>query len=250
MLANTRVILLRTHYAGNIGSVARVMANFGLTDLVLVDPIANPLDHQARQLAAGGVAVLDSLRVMTLDDALADCKIVFATTDDVSGPQRRTLAGSPADLMPRFVETLPSGSCALLFGPEPHGLTTEECGRAHALLTLPANREYSSFNLSMAVGITLYELFNASRTHTYTMQRDPAPFNEVDRALAHLEESLWAISFLYGQNGPYLMNGVRHLVLRAHPTPQEVGMLHGLARQLRHIASKWKGTETESPHDE
>jgi tRNA/rRNA methyltransferase len=250
MLANTRVILLRTHYAGNIGSVARAMANFGLADLVLVDPIANPLDHQARQLAAGGVAVLDTLRMMSLDEALADCKIVCATSDDVSGPQRRTLAGSPADLMSRFVETLPSGPCALLFGPEPHGLTTEECGRAHALLTLPAHRDYSSFNLAMAVGITLYELFNASRAHTYTMQRDPAPFQDVDRALAHLEASLWAISFLYGQNGPYLMNGVRHLVLRAHPTPQEVGMLHGLARQLEFVARKWKESETRPPTPE
>src|SRR5213596_2784437 len=116
MLAVTRVILLRSHYPGNLGGVARVMANFGLTDLVLVDPIADPKAHQARLMAAGGVEVLDNLRVLSLDEALADCKLVYATTDDVSGNLRRTVAGSPADLMPRFVETLPSGPCALLFG--------------------------------------------------------------------------------------------------------------------------------------
>jgi tRNA/rRNA methyltransferase len=112
---------------------------------------------------------------------------------------------------------------------------------------LPASREYSSFNLAMAVGITLYELKNAARSATFTIQREPAAFADVERALVHLEESLWAVSFLYGQNGPYLMNGVRHLILRAAPTPQEVGMLHGLARQLLFIAAKWKGTETEPP---
>ena len=222
------------------------MANFGLRDLVLVDPIADPKAHQARQMAAGGVEVLDNLRILSFDEALADCRLVYATTDDVSGNLRRTIAGSPAELMPRFVETLVGGPCALVFGPEPHGLTTEECGRAHALLTLPASREYSSFNLAMAVGITLYELRNAARSETYTIQREPAAFGDVERALAHLEESLWAVSFLYGQNGPYLMNGVRHLILRAAPTPQEVGMLHGLARQLLFIAAKWKGTEPTS----
>src|SRR5438034_9177801 len=104
MLAATRIILVRTHYPGNIGAVARVMANFGLHDLVLVDPIADPKEHQARQMAAGGVDVLDNLRILSFDDALADCKLVYATTDDVSGNLRRTIAGSPADLMPRFVE--------------------------------------------------------------------------------------------------------------------------------------------------
>lgn len=247
MISNVRVVLVRTHYPGNIGAVSRVMKNLGLSDLVLVDPIADFRAHQARMMAAGGVSILDNLRIVsTLDEALSDCLLVYATTDDVSGNARRTLAGSPAELMPRLAGTLAEGPCALVFGPEPHGLTTEECGRAHALLTLPASREYSSFNLAMAVGITLYELKNASRAAIYTIQRKPAPFAEIDRALANLEESLKAISFLYGQNADYLMHGVRHLVLRASPTPQEVGMLHGLARQLRYIASKWKGSETES----
>lgn len=250
MIQNTRVVLVRTHYAGNIGSVARVMANFGITDLVLVDPIADPNAHQARMLAAGGVDVLDRLRIQSYDEALADCRLVYATADDVSGNLRRTIAGSPADLMPRFAATLTCGPCALVFGPEPHGLTTDECGRAHALLTLPASSHYSSFNLAIAVGITLYELKNTLRTKAYTLQREPAPFVDTERALAHLEESLFAVSFLFGQNAPHLMHGFRHMILRCQPTPQEVGMLHGLARQLLYIAAKWKASETEPPSSE
>lgn len=243
MLANTRVVLVRSHYAGNIGSVARAMANFGMRDLVLVDPVADPNAHQARMLAAGGVSVLDSLRVMTWEQAVADCLLVFATSSEVGGTLRGTMAGSPAELMPKFAAGLSAGPCALVFGPEPHGLTTEELGRAHALLHLPANPEYNSLNLALAAGIVLYELWNAARGGTPELVRPPAAAAEVDRALAHLEQSLHSISFLFGQNAPHLMHGFRHLILRAAPTSQEVGMLHGLARQLDYIAGRWQVAE-------
>ncbi len=243
-MTTTRIILVRTHYPGNIGSVARVMTNFGLSDLVLVDPIADPKSHEARMLAAGGVEVLDSLRVMSFDEAVADCTLVYATAGDIQGTLRSTIAGTPHDLMPRLIAT--PGTRAIVFGPEPHGLTTVELGRAHALLTLPADPAYSSFNLSMAVGITLYDWFNASLETAPSVQREPAAFEPVDRALAHLEESLHAVSFLFGQNAQQLMHGFRHMILRAQPTAHEVGMLHGLARQFLYIAAKWKDSETES----
>jgi len=242
----TRVILVRTHYAGNIGSVARVMTNFGLSDLVLVDPIADPKEHQARMMAAGGVAVLEAVRVLNFDDAVADCTLIYATAGDISGTLRATIAGTPQDLMPKFAAS--SGPKAIIFGPEPHGLTTEELGRAHALLTLPAVGVYSSFNLSMAVGLTLYELFNASLTVKPSVQREAAPFAPVDRALSHLEESFHAVSYLFGQNAPHLMHGFRHMILRSQPTASEVGMLHGLACQLHFIAEKWKESETDPPN--
>jgi tRNA/rRNA methyltransferase len=237
-------LLLRTHYPGNIGSVARAMANFGVSDLVLVDPIANPTDHQARQLAAGGVEVLDGLRIMSFDDAVADCGMIVATADDVSGNLRRTIAGTPAEILPKFVNTMHSGKCALIFGPEPHGLTTQECGRAHALMTIPTGRAYSSLNLSMAVGIALYELRKAFRGTPATMTRTPAAFEATDRALSQLRDALLETSFLFGQNAEHLWHGFRHMLLRAQPTPQEVGMLHGLARQLEFIAKTWKNPET------
>ena len=49
-----RVVLVKPHFAGNLGSVARVMRNFGLSDLVLVAPYTFPTNPEARRLATHG----------------------------------------------------------------------------------------------------------------------------------------------------------------------------------------------------
>lgn len=243
MIANCRVVLVRTHYAGNIGSAARAMRNFGLRDLVLVDPVADPAAHQARMLATGGVEILDSLRVVpTLDDAVADCGMVLATAGETLGTERETVRGNPDELLPGFAEALADGPAALVFGPEPHGLTTAEIGRCHGLLVLPTAPEYTSLNLSLAVGLTLYEL----RRHAAgvaPVQRPPAPTTELDRVFAHLDTALRELRFLYGQNADQLMHAFCHLVRRARPTGQEVKMLHGLARQLEYAADQMRKAE-------
>lgn len=244
MLTHCRVVLVRTHYAGNIGAAARAMKNFGLCDLVLVDPVADVAAHQARMLATNGVDVLDAARVVpTLDDAVADCGMVLATSGLTLGTRRETARGTPAEWMPTFVAALDAGPCALVFGPEPHGLTTAEVGRCHGLLHLPADPDYPSLNLSLAVGICLYELRNRAAAGAVAV-RAPAPFADLDRALVHLEQALTDLRFLYGQNAEQLMHGFRHLVSRALPTPQEVKMLHGLARQLGYAAGQMKKAET------
>ena len=47
-LSRCRVVLVRPHYPGNLGAAARVMRNFGLTDLVLVDPVTSVNDLEVR----------------------------------------------------------------------------------------------------------------------------------------------------------------------------------------------------------
>jgi TrmH family RNA methyltransferase len=242
LFSAVRVVLVRTHYAGNIGSVARVMANYGVHDLVLVDPYANPAAHEARSLAACGVEVLDGVRVMSFDEALADCHFALATAGIVEGTWRKTMVGTPSEWLPRFGAHLAEGPCALVFGPEPHGLTTEEIGRCQGLLLLPSHPDAASFNLAMAVGVTLTRLHVILDSDTPRLKRRAAPFADIDRSLAHLESALYDLGYLFGQNGDQLMHGVRHLLLRAEPTPVEVRMLHGLAAQLEFIGRTWRAS--------
>jgi tRNA/rRNA methyltransferase len=50
-LSRCRVVLLRPRIAANLRAVARVMRNFGLSDLVLIEPEADKDDPRARLLA-------------------------------------------------------------------------------------------------------------------------------------------------------------------------------------------------------
>jgi TrmH family RNA methyltransferase len=246
MISNCRVVLVRTHYAGNIGSAARAMKNFGLHDLVLVDPVANVVAHEARMLATNGVDILDAAKtVATLEEAVADCAMVVATSGESAGTLRVTCRGTPTDVFPRFRETLATSRCALVFGPEPHGLSNEEIARCQGLLVLPTDPAYTSLNLSLSVGITLYELRNCIEGSTPSVTRSPANFTDFDRAMNHLHAAMTDVRFLFGQNADALMNAFRYLVARAQPTEQEVKMLHGLARQLEYAADQMKKAETQ-----
>ena len=85
---NARVVLVRTEVAANLGATARVMRNFGLTDLALVSPAADPRDLHARALATHGEEILDRCRVVAdLGEAVADCVLVAATSARTGGPR-------------------------------------------------------------------------------------------------------------------------------------------------------------------
>src|SRR5437763_11425298 len=122
-LTRCRVVLVRPHYAGNLGSTARVMRNFGLAELVLVAPYASVNDLEARRMATHGLPVLDAARVVPeLGDALADCVFALATSGLAAGVVRETFVGTPEEKLPALLDAMPSGPVALVFGPEPHGL--------------------------------------------------------------------------------------------------------------------------------
>src|SRR5215471_13504370 len=161
-LSNCRIVLVHTHYAGNLGATARVMRNFGLTDLVLVAPYCFPTDLEARRMARGGLAILDSARtVPDLGEALADCVYSFATSSLTAGLIRGGTIGTAAERMPELFAAADAGPVAIVFGPEPHGLSNEEIGRCSGLVHIPVDAEFGSLNLAQAVAICCYELRKA-----------------------------------------------------------------------------------------
>jgi tRNA/rRNA methyltransferase len=238
-LANCRVVLVRTRIAANLGAAARAMRNFGLRDLVLVAPEADPADPRGRLLAAHAEEILDGARVVTgLGDAVADCAVVAATSARAGGLFRRQTLGPPEAILPRLLPAIASAPVALVFGPEPSGLTNEEVARCHYLIHIPADEAHPALNLAQAVAICLYELRRAWLAHAGPAEAPdpPAPFAAQERMFAHLRAALEEIHFLYGDKADALMHAVRHLIGRAGPTAMEVNVLHGLARQIRWFA--------------
>ena len=75
------VILVEPQMGENIGSAARAMANFGLARLRLVKPREEWPNPQARKMASGADRILDDAVLYdTLEEAIADCTLVLATT--------------------------------------------------------------------------------------------------------------------------------------------------------------------------
>src|SRR5262249_33978773 len=104
---NCRVVLVRPQIAANVGAAARVMRNTGLSELVLVEPEADPADPRAVQLATHGEDVLRRCRVVAdLGQAVADCGLVAATSARVGGLVRRQFVGPPDEIAPRLVTAM------------------------------------------------------------------------------------------------------------------------------------------------
>ena len=228
MLDNIRVVLVNTSHPGNIGSAARAMKTMGIHDLVLVDPVEPP-DGRTTAMAAGAVDVLANLRVVgTLAEAVADCGLVIG-----SSARSRTLDWpmlDPRQAGAKSIAEAPQHKVALVFGRERTGLTNDELQQCHYHVCIPANPDYSSLNLAMAVQTICYEVRmhsladkpQASPDEAYPQQQD------LDRFYVHLEQMLLQVNFLRADHPGNVMSKLRRLFNRVRPDNQELNILRGI----------------------
>jgi tRNA/rRNA methyltransferase len=231
------IVLVRPQFPGNIGSVARAMANFQAGELRLVAPHADAAAQEARQLATRGEPILQQARSFPdLRSAVEDCVWTAATSARLGGLFRRQNVVTARQAAGIGHANARAGRIALVFGPEDHGLTTEEVSRCHHLITIPAAPSYNVLNLAQSVVICLYELFIAGLESQESLptgrKSAAATASELDRTFDHLEEGLRAVHYVWGEKGPSVMHALRHLLSRAQPSVDEARLLHGLARQL------------------
>jgi TrmH family RNA methyltransferase len=247
--ADIRIVLVETSHPGNIGAVARAMKNMGLSQLVLVRPKSFP-DPEASARASGAVDVLDQARVVPdLVSGIADCGLVIATTARERDPNIRVVDVREAAV--RAVEATARGPVALLFGNERTGLTNDELAFAHLLLRIPANPEYSSLNLAMAVQLITYEVYRARGAAYVQPPRAEAAAcgvtdvplataADMDRLYTHLATVLEEIDFRdRTASGRHLMDRIRRFLNRAELDQNEVNILRGIltaVQQKRRVA--------------
>ena len=154
------VVLVEPKYSGNIGSVARCMKNFGVKDLIMVNPCE--IDDTAYMMAMHARDILENSRIFPdLESALNEIDLAVATTSVIEEHRKACLR--KAYTLREFVEDVRDfgGRVGLIFGREDYGLYNHEIKECDILLTIPTSKEYPSLNLSHAVGIVLYELFSS-----------------------------------------------------------------------------------------
>lgn len=169
-----RFVLVEPKSQGNVGSVARVMKNFGHTELAIVGGPELGDEARGRALHAWDVAS-SARRFKTLEEALRGCDYVVGTTARVPSPEG-TYLRVPVDareLPTRLADA--QGKVALLFGREDFGLFNSEIERCDLLVTIPTSDAYRSLNLAQAVAIVAYELY-VQQPHVKVKQ--PRPMSE------------------------------------------------------------------------
>ena len=226
-MKNVRIVLVETSHGGNIGAVARAMKNMCLEDLALVNP-RQFMSEECVVRASGADDILQEASVHAdLDAALADCTLVVgasARLRTVAWPQLdpRQCAGLVAE------RAAQGQQAALVFGRERTGLTNAELERCQYLVHIPANPDYSSLNLAMAVQVLGYELMMQRAPMAPPQPRELATAADMQGLFSHLEQALEDIGFLDPRKSDKLMRRLKRLFHRAEPDQDEIRILRGI----------------------
>lgn len=246
MSDHIRIVLVNTTHPGNIGGVARAMKNMGISDLCLVEPRSFPHpDADAR--ASGATDILEKARVVsTLDEALADCGLIFGTSArerhipwPLVNPRELAAIATPLEGKARV---------AILFGREDRGLTNEELQRCHHHVHIPAVESFSSLNIAAAVQVITYELRMAQVADQQSARPqwgtdwdiELAEQRELELMFEHLERTLVEIEFLDPDNPRQLMPRLRRLLQRAVPDKVEVNVMRGILTAIERRSGQVK----------
>ncbi len=231
-LARLRIVLVEPAGPINVGAIARVMKNFGLDNLVLVNPQCDPLSAEALMMAVHAKEILESAVVVaTLPEALHGCVRAIATTGRVRSWE--IPLENPRTALPWLLEE-PEKPAALIFGREDRGLSNEELNYAQRFIFIPTNENYLSLNLATAVAICCYELSQSTeQRETQTLpQSELASLDVVETYYQQLESLLLKIGYLYPHTAASRMEKFRQLYNRAGLQSSEVAMLRGILRQI------------------
>lgn len=230
-----RIILVETSHPGNIGAAARAMKTMGLSSLYLVNPKVFP-HADATAMAAGADDILfRAVVVETLEEAIADCQLVLATS--ARSRARPWPMLSPREMGEKIVSEK-QNNIALVFGRESSGLTNEELQLAQYHVQIPSCEDFSSLNVAQAVQVLCYEIRAALLSHEEKGGQSVVPDNtypttkNLEDFYQHLEKTLIDIEFIDAKKPMHQMQKLRRLFARARLETSEVQLLRGILTEL------------------
>jgi len=235
----SRIVVVLDHPKDlvNIAGVVRVMMNFGLSGLRLVEP------DEFDEWRIGGIAhrsndlTADASHHATLGEALADATFIVGTT-----ARARTAGRSyvrPREAAEQIARRAAEGTVAIVLGREDRGLTNEDLDRCHSVAIIPTDTEYSSLNLAQACLVLAYEVFLAVGGGQEPLPRGRratrAPTQEeLEETFGALAEGLAHIDFYKARKPESVMRTLRTIVARAEPDLREAKLLAAIGYEIRH----------------
>ncbi|KCZ97291.1 tRNA/rRNA methyltransferase SpoU [Hyphomonas polymorpha PS728] len=235
MQGNPAIILHAPQLGENIGAAARVMLNFGLTDLRLVSPRDGWPSAAAEAMSAGALGQGVSVTVFdTLEAAMTGLTYTVATTARPRGMEKEVFGAAEA------VGALKArqGQVAVLFGGEKSGLPNEAVALCDAILTYPVNPAFSSLNLAQAVGVFCHQWgASAGLEGKFGGKGEgvdaPATRENLIGMFEHFEAELERAGYFYPpEKTPVMITNLRNALVRAQWTEQEVRTFRGAIKAL------------------
>ena len=229
------VVLVEPSGPINVGSVARLCANFNVNELRLVSPKCNHLNQEAKKMAVRGVKILEKAIIhKNLNSALSDCSRVIATCGRKEHGE--IPLNSNKEALCWALKSEKEERIALVFGREDRGLSNEELLKANKVISLNTNENYPSLNLSHAVAIVLHQ-FNQINEIDLVKQKKtisyPANLIKLEDCIKDTGSFLLDIGFLMQHTYKAKMSKIKQLLIRSEIKDEEVALIRGIISQAR-----------------
>ena len=233
-----RIVVVGAKYEGNVGAIARSMANFDVKELYLVNPCE--LGDDAYRRSKHGSQILDDVHIVTsFEEAVKGCFLVVGTSGvTTKGDRNYTRVPVPVREFAEHCRGYDE-KIAIVFGREDIGLLQDELNMCDVLITIPSGEEYPILNLSHAANVVMYEFFQAE--HTYR-RPEPADRGEKERMFDFFSDLMDAIDYPKTRRE---MTRVmfRRMMGRAIPTKYEYNTIMGVfgdASKIIRYGKSWE----------
>src|SRR6478752_5612918 len=236
-LAGPVVILVEPQLGENIGMAARAMGNFALSRLRIVNPRDGWPNVSAQRAAAGADHILEHVELFeTVEQAVADCTLLFATTARAHDQAKPVVA---PEVAAREIagEVAGGGTVGILFGRERYGLQNQEVALANRIVTFPVNPGFASLNLAQAVLLIGYEWFklatDAALPFAMPQRSESASQHQIQAFFDNLVRELDRVEFLRPrEKRDTMLVNLRNIFTRMEPTKQDMHTLHGVVMAI------------------
>ena len=219
------VVLVEPGNSGNVGAVARVMANFGLSNLILVNPKCNHKSQTARNRAKWAQDVLQKAKVVKSLSSIKSALV--ATTARLGTDYNIPRSPITPEKLPKIIQK----NAAIVFGRESAGLTNEEISKCDFVVTIPTSKKYPVMNLSHSVGVVLYELAkNKENVASHIIFASEA---EKKQLMKMLNKALNKMDFATKEKKQTQIKVWKRMIGKSFLTKREAFALMGFLRKIK-----------------
>lgn len=236
-MLNVSWILSNIKIPGNIGFSARILTNFGFSDLRLVNCV-NHLHEQAINYSANCENILHKATIyQNINDALYDRNLIIGTTTR-SRDRLQILKPIKFIHSQEFINLASYNNLAILFGCETSGLTNSELNNCNYLITIPTSSDKSSINISHALGIVAYEVSQLAikgQIHLSNINEnhDLALINDINYYKNQLFDFLAEIGFVKTNQKNSLLKSISSMLNKTNLNKQELAILRAMLGKMK-----------------
>ena len=225
------IVMIEPEHPGNVGSVARVMANFGFRELVLINPKCR-INEDSRRFAKNAQSILEKAKVRSFS-TLGKFDYLIGTTGKLGTDYNIPRSPMTPDQLASKLKELKNCKIALVLGRESDGLRNNEVKLCDFMVTIPTSKSYKSMNISHALAVLLYEIYKVKGKNEALKPYTPISKPEKDQIMKMLNVALKKMDFLNEKKEDTQVKVWKRMITKSFMTKREAYALMGFLRKIK-----------------